>query len=306
MNTKQEAKLNMYRATEKHCDDNALIIAAVPAFQTASTISKAIADIINITQLKDVALTGITIDKSNSKQTLCQIAADMAGIISAFASATSNNTLKQEVNFPVSKLLKTRDDELAPRCQNIHAKAVANLAALADYGITAAMLTGLQTAINNYSAETPKPRTALSQRKTYNANLAVLFKETDAILRDQLDKLVMTFKTSNPDFIKTFESNRIIIDPASTATQLKGVITNKSDDNPIKGATITIVELSKTATTNFAGEYSFKPVANGTYTVTVTATGFQNFQTDGVEVKLGVITSLGVELESLNQENQTG
>lgn len=297
MNARQEAKLTMYRATEKHGDDNPTIIAAVPAFQTAFTNFKAkIAAITGTEQLKAAPLTGMVVDKSTSKQTLCEMAADTAGIIFAFASATANNTLKQAVKFPLSKLLQTRDEELVPRCQGIHARAIENKDALEDYGITNTKLTALQTAINNYATETPKPRTALSQRKTLTANLRQLFKDTDAILTDQMDKLVSNFKAANPDFVSTYETVRIIIDPAITATQLKGIVTAKSTGNPIKGATITIVELSKTATTNFAGAYYFKPVANGTYTVTATAIGFENFQADGVEVKLGVITSLDVEL----------
>ncbi len=200
MNTKQEAKLNMYRATEKHYDANAAIIALTLAFQTAFNNFKAkIAVIVSTTQQKDLALTGITIDKSSSKQTLCQLAAETAGIIYAFASATANNTLQQEVNFSYTALLKTKDDQLAPRCQNIHDKAVANLAALSDYGIKSANLTTLQIAISNYSAEAPKPRTAASQRKTMTTNLNNLFKEADAILRNQMDKLVVTFKAANPD-----------------------------------------------------------------------------------------------------------
>ena len=36
MKAKQEAKLNMFRATQKHCNDNPTIVATVPAFETAS------------------------------------------------------------------------------------------------------------------------------------------------------------------------------------------------------------------------------------------------------------------------------
>lgn len=297
MNARQEAKLMMYRAVEKHCDDNSSIISAVLAFQTAfNSFKTKIADIVSTTQLKDLSLAGITADKGNSKQTLAQIAADIAGFIYAYASITDNNALKQEVNFNVSKLIQTRDDQLAPRCQNIHAKGVANLDALKDYGVTTAKLTELQTAIDNYSANTPKPRTALSQRKTLQSNLARLFKEADTILVEQMDKLVGAFRSANPDFVTAYESNRIIVDPATTTTQLKGTVTNNADGTPIRGALVTIVELSKTAATDSLGKYLFKPIANGKYTMTVSATGFESFQADNVEVKLGAVNSLNVEL----------
>ena len=233
MNAKQEAKLNMYRATEKHVDDNAAVIVTNPAFQTAFNKFKTnIVAISNTAQLKGVALVGIAADKTSSKQILSQLAADIAGVICAYASANSNNTLKQEMNLPVSKLLRTRDNELATRCQNIHDKGTANLVALTDYGITTALLANLQTAITNYSAETPKPRTALSGRKTANANLAALFKENDALLNDQLDKLAEIFKTTNPDFVKTYVSNRIIVDPPTKSKKPTNIANTINDETP--------------------------------------------------------------------------
>ena len=59
-----------------------------------------------------------------------------------------------------------------------------------DYCITTEKLATLQAAITAYAAETPKPRVAVSLRKTYNANLAASFKQADAILRSQMDKMV--------------------------------------------------------------------------------------------------------------------
>ena len=133
MNAKQGAKLNMYRAIEKHIGENASTVASTPAFRTAFNKFKAnIAAITDTAQQKSAALTGIAADKNNSKQTLCRLAANIAGVVYAYASANQNETLKQEMNLPVTTLLRTRDDSLAPRCQNIHDKAAANLAALSQ------------------------------------------------------------------------------------------------------------------------------------------------------------------------------
>jgi len=297
MSAKQNAKLNMYRTNEKHIDDNASIIAANPAFQTAFNKFKAnIVAIQSAAQQKSVSLTGIAIDKTNAKQTLCQLAAKIAGFIYAYASASSNETLKQEMNFSVTALLRTRDGALVPRCQNIYDKAAANLAALEDYGVNAAQLANLQTALDNYSAKTAKPRIALSGRKTATGNLAVLFKETDAILKDQMDKLVETFREEHSDFVQTYFSTREIIDPSTTTTQLKGTVTDKSAGTPIKGATLTIVELGKSTKTDAQGKYSFKSIANGKHTVTAATEGFADFQAEEVEVKLGAINSLNIEM----------
>lgn len=300
MNSKQDSKLKMYRATEKHCDENTTLVATIPAFQIAfNNFKTKIADIISTAQKQDVILKGITVEKNNARQTLCQLAAEIAGIIYAYASAVSNQRLKEEVNFSYSALFRTRDDQLAPRCQNIHNNGTANLAALADYGINAQALTALQNAIDNYSVKAPNPRTATSQRKTLRTNLVMLFDEADTILREQMDKLVVNFKLTDPDFVKAYEFNRVIPSPPSTTTQLKGEVTNESDGEPIKGASITIVESSIIVKTNASGEYLIKPAPVGQFTIRIAAEGFNTFEAEEVEIKLGVVNDLDIDLVAL-------
>ena len=224
----QESKLNMFRTVETHIGDNAAIIADSPAFQTAFNKIKANnAAIQSAAQQRSASLTGIAADKSNLKQTLAKLAATIAGAVFAYAAAEKNQTLKQEMNISVSKLQRARDEELAPRCQMIHDRAETNLAALTDYGINAAQLKNLQTAINNYSAETMKPRQAVSTRKTTRANLAALFRENDDILKNQLDKLIELYRADHPDFVNTYFQTRIIVDPPTRARKAEDVVVKK-------------------------------------------------------------------------------
>jgi hypothetical protein len=299
MNAQTEAKLTMFQAVADHCEENSGIFAENVAFLTAYNNFKAkLAVIISMAQQADLALTGLAAGKKTSKQELCSLAADIAGIIYAFADATANDALKGEVDYTLSDLLKMKDSLLAPRCQNIHDRGFENKEVLKDYGITTAMLTSLQDTITNYTATIPKPRTALSNRKTLNTNLKELFKEADAILENRMDKLIVVFKAANPDFVKTYFTVRQIVNAPTTTTQLKGVITNQADETPIKDASVTVVELGKTEKTKSTGEYHFKPIPNGTYTVHVTKEGFADFEIDEVQVKLGEIKHLNVELVS--------
>jgi Carboxypeptidase regulatory-like domain len=297
MNGKQNAKFKMYRATEKHCDDNTEITKNMPAFVAATVDFKAkVAELNGTTQLRSTVLTGITTDKNAFRQNLGTQAADVAGIIFAFASVSGNNTLKQEVNFSLSKLVQGNEEAFVSRCQNIHAKGVENLAALADYGITQQKLTGLATAITDYVAKSPNARTAKSNRKTLTANLSDLFKQADTILKERLDKLIVVFRADHPDFVKTYEANRIIIDAASTTTQLKGKVTGQTDGLPIKGAVVNVVEANLTAQTDAKGEYLIKPIAVGKYTITFSAVGFTSKEIDDVDAKLGAVNVLNVAI----------
>jgi hypothetical protein len=297
MNAEQIAKLNMYDAVKTVCQDNATTIATINAFKTAlDEFKDKISAIKEVAQQKDMTTTGIAADKKVRKENLSRTASAVAGAIYAYAATTGNNTLKQEVNFSAYDLQRTKDAMLAPRCQNIHDLGAANLTALADYGINAAKLAELQTAIDAFADSAPKPRAAKTTRSAMVANLRQLFNEADQILDERMDALLPQFAATNPDFVATYQSARKILDPQTTTTQLKGTVTNQSDAAPVADATITVVEASKTAKTDANGDYLIKPLEIGTYTVTVTKTGFNNFQITGVEVKLGQVNSLAVEL----------
>ena len=225
MDARQEAKIRMYRATQNYCSENSAIISTNPAFMAAFNDFQAKVAAINATIQQDVVvLTGITADKNACKQRLCDLTVGTASPIYAYASSTGNNTLREEVDVTLTGLLKTREDALAPRCQNIHDAGASNLAALQDYGITQASLDALQAAIDTYAAETPKPRTAISQRKTITANLVELIEQTDQILKDRMDKLVLIFKAAHPDFVKTYESTRRIVKPPTIHTPGRALI----------------------------------------------------------------------------------
>lgn len=45
-----------------------------------------------------------------------------------------------------------------------------------------------------------------------------------------------------------------------------------------------------------AGAYSFKPLPHADYTLTVTALGYTNYEADNIDVKMGEINTLDVEL----------
>ena len=295
MNAKQEAKLNMFRATQKHCNDNPAIVATVPAFETASiALNAKIASIIATAQQQDLITKGITIDKAEAKKTLCQLATDIAAPVFAFAAANNNNQLMQQVNFTYTTLFRSKDDELAPRCQNIHDAAQNNLASLAPYGITAATVGTLQTTINNYQSKVPDPRNAAAQKATVRANLKNLIKETDAVLKLQMDKTVVGFKAANPDFVLTYKTTRIIIDPSKTTTTLKGTITSSAGQTFVAGATVSIEGTSGNAITNETGSYEIKPSPAGTFSIKVTATKFTDTTKSGVVIKQGQINNQNI------------
>ena len=216
LTARQESKNNMYDVVIIQCDANSAIVNTNAALASAFAEFKTIAANINTAAQSSAAVTtGLATDKKVSKNTLSRTASIIAGQIFAYAAKNKNNELKEAVNFSATDLRRLKDGELVPRCQTIHDLGTANLAVLADYGVTNAALTGLQTEIQAYAESVPKPRAALTDRSTVKLNIKNLFKEADALLVEQMDKLVETMSKTEPDFVNTYKSARVIIDPKS-------------------------------------------------------------------------------------------
>lgn len=295
MDSRLEARLNMYHAVIAYCDENAAIVATVPAFQTALTSLKAkVSSIVSTSQLEEEVISGITTDKGVLRTTLCEQAADIAALVYAYAASINNNTLKEAVDFSKTDLKLTKDDNLPQVCQNIHAAANDNLAALAPYGVTAPMLASLDDLIEDYAEAVPKPRNAAALKKTYNATIKALYKEADAILKEQMDKTAVSFKTTHPVFYETYKNNRIILDPATSSTQVAGIVRDQWTNNPVSGVAVQVVGQSYAATTNGSGEYTVKIPVPGEYNITFTKAGYVTKTEENVEITLGEETELDV------------
>lgn len=283
------------------CDESSAIVALVPAFQTALTALKAkIAEIDETEEQSSLSIAGISADKKNFKEAACTNTVDIAGMVYAYAVATTNQTLKQEVKLSPTKLRRTGDAAFAPFCQAVHDRAFEHKTALADYGVTDELLLNLQKSINDFASAAPKPRTAIGKRKTRRTSLIQLFRELDEILNERMDALMGKFRTSHPEFYQTYFNLREIVDPSTTVTQLKGRVTDAVTGSPVKGAVITIVESGKTAKTDSSGEYTIKPADHGKVTVRVTAQDYAPFENDEIEIKLGDIRHLDEALVKLD------
>ncbi len=297
MTSKEGSKLNMFRTAIQLCDNNAVIIAANPAFLRSLNALKANNNSLTATlTAESQVISGITEDKTVAKNNLVQQATDVAGIVYAYAAGSNNNTLAKQVDYSASDFRKIKDEKLAPTLQNIHDIANANVAALADFGVTPAMLTAFQTAISDYSSSVPGPRTARSVKSTYTSNIKQLLKEGDNILKTQMDKLLVTFKATNPDFVTSYKNAQKIIDASSTGTQLKVTVTDSAGKGPLKNIRVEVIGVTTAAaTTTATGIAIFRPLNNGNYVVNANAPGYKT-STAEIEVKQGKINKASLVL----------
>lgn len=297
MTDQQRAVYNMFTVVDAVLDANATQVATIAALGTAQTTLKAnIAAISNTSEQQKTVTSGVTPDKNATRETLRTTTVINAGILYAYAVSVNDLILQSIAKLTMSDLKELKDDELADRAQTIHDNANAVIASLPPFGITAAILTSYQTLIDAYSTKAPAPRVAISQQVALTKQIKTLIKETRALCTNTLDKLMLNFKLTDPEFYNTYKAARVIIDPGTIPTQAAGTITDSATTNPVGGVLITVDGQSFVATSQPDGTYSLKIPAPGTYTLIFTKTGYQTLQKINIEITLGQTTTVNAQL----------
>lgn len=116
------------------------------------------------------------------------------------------------MEFTLSSLDKLSDDELEPTGTSLSALGTGNLAALADYGLTAADVTALDALRAKFHGVKSAPRMAIAGRKGEPDTIPGLISSTTSILRNRLDKQMTKFKKSHPEFYAGYRTARVIVD----------------------------------------------------------------------------------------------
>jgi len=145
----------------------------------------------------------------------------IAGQLCSLASKNNDSSLAAQTELTLAQLDKMSADVLEATGSRISALATANLPALADYGITAADVTALDALTTQFHAAKTAPRKAIATRAGQTKTLPPAVKTVVSLLRNHLDKQMLMFKKSNPEFYAGYQSARVIVNRGAhkTATQ---------------------------------------------------------------------------------------
>ncbi len=287
----------MYLAVKKCLTDNNAVWAALAGIASVVTLffSK-ITLIQNTENRQQKSSKGATSTKKEKRLALIELLLVVIGGIKSYAKDVNDEELYSNVNFTESDLEHLGDSLLIDRANLILGIANTNAANILSKGITAVMLGDLLTLITQYGTAVSGPRNVISDKKSATEQLITQFSDTDELLNDNLDNLIVQFKTTNNDFFLNYFNNRIIIDLGTQHTRLGGTVTD-SEGNPLEGVLVRADETDLEEVTDAAGEYLFKPFIPGDFTVTVEKDGFVTKTIANVHVSPGQHLVLDVELE---------
>jgi ribosomal protein L13E len=298
MTARNEAKLTTFRNTSLTCYEYRAITATVPAFETNRLLlDTKISAITHLAAAEKEVRMGVGKSKQISQDVVCMVASDAASLAYAYASTISNQPLKAIMGVTITGLKRLSKEELVGVLTNIKKGVQANLKELETFGLSATHANLLNMAIDDYTNQVAKPQNARTVLTTYTKGIKQLIKETDTLLKEQLDKLIVCFKNAHPEFVAKYKASRTIYDPPTQRTQIKGKVLAGDSGKQVKNATVQLAGPTELLLqTNAAGNFTIKPLPPGTYQVLVKAAGFADTVLEELVVKLGKVTRVAVNL----------
>jgi hypothetical protein len=212
MDNREENKLTNYLTRKVVLDANAAAIATIPALGLAVPEWTGVVALIQTLGNKQGAdLTGLAEAKANLRALMARRALIVKNKVGPFAARTGDAVLAAKVDVNPSDFVRARDTEADDIAIRILEAAQANEAALvADYGLTAALLDGLESAIEGYSALIGKPAAAIKGRKSMTEQLDAEFAAADALLETQIDPLIASLELDFPAFVADYANAKKI------------------------------------------------------------------------------------------------
>jgi hypothetical protein len=276
----------MYSAVDIVLTNFKTVVDTVPALAAFQTELQAnIAALLSNAEIQDTAADGVAVDKEQKRLSLCRASATMAGIVKAWAEATGNVLIAAQMSITYSDLLRLKDGILAERCGTIHDTANDNLAALANYNVTAAKLTALTNTIDAFKNANNAPRTAEIEISAATTAVQQTDKDTKSLLDKRMDPLMQDFRETEVDFYNQYKAARVIQDAATFVTKLTGTVS--AADAGLSAVTITVEGKPYNTISKPDGSYELRITVPGLYSIKYSKAGYADKIVNNVEIKLG-------------------
>jgi hypothetical protein len=214
MNDRQNAKLNMAQRVSDTLTAYADVYSdIVPVQKAVAQYQQIIADIraVAIEQFA-VKAPVLTQEKRMAEDKMIEVAVRVANTLYVVGFESGNKELTNLLGLSDSSFYRVEDNAKLTLAQRLYGLAQQHAAELAPYGYDGEKIAEIGAAIDGYKNLIAKPMNAIAERKQKTTNLKELFARLDSALYDKLDKLLVLFKSSNPDFYGEYRTARNFID----------------------------------------------------------------------------------------------
>ena len=158
---------------------------------------------------------GASEEKEQALQFLGDVGYEIAAGTLAYASSTGDKFLAGKVDYSRSAIISGSAGKVIARAETILDAASEVVDSLADQQVTPTKLKKFENRIKDFRAANPKPRQATAGSNAATRRLPKLYRNVRTLLTDQLDKLAVQFKASQPAFYAEYQAARTIVEAAT-------------------------------------------------------------------------------------------
>ena len=216
MDNKNANTLNMLQTTQTCLTTNKAVIKDVPSIAKAATELGAIVTAILTAQRQQTSKLGLADEKSTVRIDLTEAAHEVAALAHACSAEHGHDVITKRTDLSLSDVQAGTEGEVLDRCKGILADANELTEDLGDCGLTPAKLKNLKDLITEFEDVKPKPRAGVAVGKSATEQLRVLFRRATRLLRGRLDRLIVQFKKTEPEFFNEYQAARKIVNLAAT------------------------------------------------------------------------------------------
>ena len=236
METKLINELGMVQSTQLCLDKNKSLVKDSPGIVRVTAALTGVVNLILGAQRRQAASEGLVAEKSDAKKSLVASAIKVSSLAHACADENGLAAIAKRTSLSPSKLQGGTEAELIDRCKGILVDAQELAEETDDCEITAAQFKELENAIKGFEGVKSKPRVGTAEGSGATKQLPVLFRRAKSLLRRRLDRLMVPFKQSNPDFYAEYKAARKVVNQAATRETKKLKLAKKADGSAAKAA----------------------------------------------------------------------
>lgn len=212
MNAKQSNRLASYVATQAVFEAYPEIANQPGLPAKLAELSAKVGGIESLAQTQKQQTEGRTARRDELLKAMVDLALEVAGVVGVVAVEQQLTELAQEANVTRAAFGRLRRSHRPWLAGRVLVAAQSVVSELGTYGVTAATLETLRERIEAAREGLKQPRAAILEKRAAGAMLAALFAEVDALLGDQVDRLVAPWEATHVGFHAAYRSARAIID----------------------------------------------------------------------------------------------
>ncbi len=213
LDNRQTNRFQMMLSVQSFMDTNQSTWSAIPIVNTfKATLDDQVLGIKEQLQASGTDTRGMTANKNQLKEQIADKTAGLSGALASYAAVNHANDVISNGYLTKTEVAAMRDVNLPERISVFITMVKDSLTELADYGISEAQVTDLESSVDDFRELVGQPRMIRSQASTAKREANTMINDAITLLNDKLDKVLLQFKFTNPTFYDGYERARVIVD----------------------------------------------------------------------------------------------